>query len=496
MAVRNKIKAFAKKQVGILSGMWKSILGFFVFKILIPIALIVTVYKISPGVSWYPGMPLDDWLSGLGYGGTNVGSGAICWSCGIFSIFSDVFFYMGNYFQTFLLDLARAFLFIATTVWILYTKVFKIFQDIVFNKAGLDPSFNPKSFYEDIIKQIIKVMLVLSALTVVRSADVMKYVVMPIMSVGTGTASMMMNSDVCSKMTDLKNLQYSKGGEKIYEDEVSKELFCYIASFDAMMLSGVSAGKTLVLTSSFLTPGWFLGAIFTVLMFFLYITIPFQLIDIVFDIGLILIFLPFMILAYAYENIFQNKFPNKAIGMLKEISLKLIIFSISLTMMYLSLFKMADYYFPKPADNFSVIFPNYFVFKGDENGANFRGNSEMEREAVSFFKDCLKTPEIGSVSYGTTRFNDAKIRSCHREYLSYKKLDSAGYMDLLPMIFLIMIILMIYSNMDDYISAFGAQHSGGVLGAGATLKSMSSGFITKVRTASKDGYAKIKKFWS
>jgi hypothetical protein len=493
MAIGDKVKDFAKKQVGILSGMWKSILGFLVFKVLIPIALIVTIYKISPGVSWYPGMPLDDWLSGLGYGGSNVNSGAICWSCGIFSIFSDVFFYMGNYFQSFLLDMARAFLFIATTVWILYEKVFKIFKGIVFDKAGLDPSFSPQSFYQDLIKKIVRVMLVLSALTVVRSADVMKYAVMPIMSVGTGTASMMMNSDVCSKMTDLKNLQYSKGDEKIYEDEVSKELFCYIASFDAMMLSGVSAGKTLVLTSSFLTPGWFMGAILTLLMFFLYITVPFQLIDIIFDIGLILIFLPFLILGYAYE-IF-GKFTSTAIPILKEIALKLIIFSISLTIMYLSLFKMADYYFPKPADNFSVIFPNYFVFKGDENGANFRGNSDMEREAVTFFKQCLKSSEKNDISYGYAGYSESKIRSCHRDYLSYKKLDSAGYMDLLPIIFLTIIILMIFSNMDSYIGALGGQYNGGVLGVGKTLEVMANGLITKVRKASKDGYGKLSKSW-
>ena len=151
---------------------------------------------------------------------------------------------------------------------------------------------------------------------------------------------------------------------------------CVMGNLNAVMLAGAGGGFALM-NYSWLDLGGHGGGVFTwlagltlVIMFLVMgFDLLFQVLGVLFKLIFVIIFMPLMIAAAAFEQVWglAKDVMNKAIDLLINAAITILKISLKITIIYAIVYFAADQVYPAPEDGFTTILPPLLGQMGKEN---------------------------------------------------------------------------------------------------------------------------------
>ena len=144
---------------------------------------------------------------------------------------------------------------------------------------------------------------------------------------------------------------------------VLQPFMCVIGNLNTVMLAGAGGGFTLMnyawmgLGGGFFT--WVAGLGLVIVFLAIGFDIFFQVLTVIFKLIFIIIFMPFMIAATAFEQVWSlaKNVMNNAITMLINSAVSILKISLKVVIIYAVVFFAADKFYPGPEDGFTSILP-------------------------------------------------------------------------------------------------------------------------------------------
>lgn len=142
-----------------------------------------------------------------------------------------------------------------------------------------------------------------------------------------------------------------------------KPFMCVVGNANSVILAGASGGFALM-NFSWLGMGgglftWLAGLGLVIMFLFIGFKVFFDILNVVFRLVFIIIFLPIIIASYAYENVWSvmKGAVGNAIKILVNCAVRVIAITLKVLILYTIVAFAADEYFPPPLDNYSAILP-------------------------------------------------------------------------------------------------------------------------------------------
>lgn len=144
---------------------------------------------------------------------------------------------------------------------------------------------------------------------------------------------------------------------------VLQPFMCVMGNLNTVMLAGAGGGFALM-NYSWLGLGgglftWLAGLALVIMFLVIGFDLVFQVLTVLFKLIFIIIFMPLMIAATAFEQVWslaKNIF-NSAIDMLIKSAISILKISLKITIIYAIVYFAADTYYPTPSDGFTSILP-------------------------------------------------------------------------------------------------------------------------------------------
>lgn len=144
---------------------------------------------------------------------------------------------------------------------------------------------------------------------------------------------------------------------------VLQPFMCVMGNLNTVMLAGAGGGFALMnyawlgLGAGLFT--WISGLTLVIMFLIIGFDLVFQVLNVLFKLIFIIIFMPFMIAAAAFEQVWSlaEKVMGPAIKMLVNSAISILKISLKITIIYAVVFFAADNFYPKPADGFTSILP-------------------------------------------------------------------------------------------------------------------------------------------
>ena len=479
-----------------IKGFWKFAFSGFTASILLgagSIVLLIAIAIFGSKISgaWFVGDSFDTWWQTISktptinslYSATDP---SVCWSCNIFIKLMDLLTVVGLEVYTYLADICFVLMVTGFAVWLLNY----MYKNIILSQNG-----DVGGMVKDIAKKIIVISILSVALFSVNNTaktekdsyltnmatTIFENTAVPLFKLGLGVSSKILDIKVDNNSGFCEKLYFPEEGNSknlLITHEMKKDLLCLMNSVNIVFLSAMKAGANMVslafkeffeLSLDFKRKGILLGDIVAgmliiVVFFMMYIWVPFSLIDIVFTIGLLISFIPIMVLSYAYDEVSRLKsFTKKALGSLWHIVWYLIVYAIFLGILYSSFVYIADKYYPGPLDNFTFLFPD-FVY-------SFVTGKQPDSALTAAFKSCVTT-------YGT---NLDSLQKC---LLSYGiNFEAPSFTNpggsFLPMFsFGIISLMLMFGSISTYAGIIG----GSMLSIGNAAKNLFKSSLNFVKT--------------
>ena len=144
---------------------------------------------------------------------------------------------------------------------------------------------------------------------------------------------------------------------------VLQPFMCSIGNLNATMLAGAAGGFSMMNYAWMGMGGgaitWVAGLALVIMFLVIGFDLFFQVLSVVFKLIFIIIFMPILIAAAAFDPVWKvasNLF-NKSIGMLVTAALSIISISLKIIIIYATVSFAADAHFPGPVDGFSTVMP-------------------------------------------------------------------------------------------------------------------------------------------
>lgn len=144
---------------------------------------------------------------------------------------------------------------------------------------------------------------------------------------------------------------------------VLQPFMCVMGNLNTVMLAGAGGGFALM-NYSWLGMGgglftWISGLTLVIMFLVIGFDLFFQVLSVIFKLIFIIIFLPFMIAATAFEQVWSlaKKVMNNAITMLINSAVSILKISLKIIIIYAVVYFAADKYFPGPTDGFTSVLP-------------------------------------------------------------------------------------------------------------------------------------------
>lgn len=307
----------------------------------------------------------QNFLTAIG-AGDDIASANGCFLCGYIS---DLFSVIGNaaeIFWTAMLD----------NIWILLVIGFGIYLFIyttqyIWDAAKKTTALDTKekglefsAWFDKVWRQAARIMFVgailgtlgMGGTTALRAIS--NVTITPVLYVGAElsmAASGVVDATQCGAITN------PASGDLL--NPILQPFMCTMGNLNAVMLAG-AAGGFAMMNYAWLGMGggaftWIAGFVLVIMFLIIGFNLFFQVLSIVFKLMFIIIFLPLIIAATAFEGTWKlaSNVVANAVTMLVKSSIQIVAISLKILIIYATVSFAADEFFPGPADGYSAIIP-------------------------------------------------------------------------------------------------------------------------------------------
>jgi len=232
------------------------------------------------------------------------------------------------------------------------------------NLSGNEPKLDFKKWFDKVWKTGVRVMIAGALIGAINWAgtDVLRVItniiVTPVMYLGSAlsmAATGVISGGSCDMIVSTANTNIL--------DPVLRPFMCVMGNLNTVMLAGAGGGFALMnyawlgLGAGLFT--WLAGLFLVIMFLVIGFDLVFQVLNVIFKLIFIIIFMPFMIAAAAFEQVWSlaKKVMGSAIDMLVNSALSILKISLKITIIYAIVYFAADTFYPKPADGFTSILP-------------------------------------------------------------------------------------------------------------------------------------------
>lgn len=345
---------------------------------LISIAIRVVMWAIALGLGiWYLSSSIggaaltytsmDNFMSAIG-ASDNIAAANGCFMCGyvaeLFTVISDA----AEMFWTAMLD----------NIWILLVIGFGIFLFVytaqyIFDAAkqtttldGKDKKLEFSAWFDKVWRQAARVMMVGAALGVLGLGGttalraITNITITPVMYVG---AELSMAATGVTDATQCGAMDAAATGDIL--NPVLQPFMCVMGNLNSVMLAG-AAGGFAMMNYAWLGMGggaftWVAGLALVIMFLIIGFDLFFQVLSVVFKLVFLIIFLPLLVAAYAFDGTWKlaSNVVGGAINMLVKSAVRIVAISLKVLIIYATVSFAADEFFPGPHDGYSVIMPPF-----------------------------------------------------------------------------------------------------------------------------------------
>lgn len=345
---------------------------------LISIAIRVVMWAIAMGLGiWYLSSSIggaaltytsmDNFMLAIG-ASDDIAAANGCFMCGyiaeLFTVISDA----AEMFWTAMLD----------NIWILLVIGFGIFLFVytaqyIFDAAkqtttldGGDKKLEFSAWFDKVWRQGVRVMLVGAALGVLGMGGttalraITNITITPVMYVG---AELSMAATGVTDATQCGAMDAAATGDIL--NPVLQPFMCVMGNLNSVMLAG-AAGGFAMMNYAWLGMGggaftWVAGLALVIMFLIIGFDLFFQVLSVVFKLVFLIIFLPLLVAAYAFDGTWKlaSNVVGGAINMLVKSAVRIVAISLKILIIYATVSFAADEFFPGPHDGYSVIMPPF-----------------------------------------------------------------------------------------------------------------------------------------
>ena len=278
-------------------------------------------------------------------------------------------------------------------IFLFYTTAMYIF-DAAKKNSTLDASekkFEFKPWFDKIWKQAVRVMMAGALLGVLGfgGTTVLKQItnitVTPVMFVGAEL------SMAASGISDSAQCGTTVQNDDIL-NPVLKPFMCVMGNLNTVMLAGAAGGFSLMNYSWMGMGGgaftWIAGLALVIMFLIIGFDLFFQVLSIIIKLVFLIIFLPLIIAAGAFEGTWQlaSGVVNSAINMLVKSAVRIVAITLKVIITYAIVSFAADEYFPGPNDGYNSILPPLIT----------EGSKNMDDQALSVMAVFSKCEQVAT----------------------------------------------------------------------------------------------------
>lgn len=312
---------------------------------------------------------MDSFLSSIGAADGNIANANGCFLC---RYVNDLFVVLGDASELFWNA-------VVDHLWILMVVGFGIFLFIhtikhlhkaMMDTTKLDTSEKKLDFggwFDTVWRQGVRVMIVGALIGAfgMGGAPAIKTLgnitIQPVMYVGTqlSLAATGMGTAAKCEMPDTETAGAMAG--------LSNSFMCIVGNINSVMLAGAAGGFALMNYAWMGLGGgaftWIAGLLVVIMFMIVGFDLFFQILSIIFKLVFLVIFMPFIAAAAAFEKTWKmaSGILSGAITTLVDAAVKVIGISLKVAIMYAIIFFAADDFFPGPSDGYSAILPPLLV---------------------------------------------------------------------------------------------------------------------------------------
>ena len=295
--------------------------------------------------------------------------------------------------------------------------------------TNTEPKFEFKKWFEKVWKTGIRVMIVGALIGAISWSGTgalrttTNIIVTPVMYLGS-TLSMAATGVISNGHCDM--VDTAETSEDILKP-VLQPFMCIMGNLNAVMLAGAGGGFALM-NYSWLGLGgglftWLAGLALVLMFLVIGFDLFFQVLSVIFKLIFVIIFMPLLLAAVAFEQVWSlaKGIMNSGITMLINSAISILKISLKITIIYAVVYFAADTYFPNPNDGFTSILPPLL-----NTGISQENQDAKTMSVINVFTTCEKT----SIENG--QIDKDKFVSCfnaQKNVVESKYPGAFGFMD-------------------------------------------------------------------
>ncbi len=343
---------------------------------------------------------MNNFLTAVGVENGDIATANGCFLC---KNISQLFSVLGNATQHFWTTMLDA-------LWILLVIGFGVFLFIhatqhIYNNAKdtakadtSEKKLDFKSWFDKVWKQALRIMVVgafIGALGMGGTGalkTVSEITIRPVMYLGAELS--MMASGVSDAAQCNASIQTSDEPQDLL-NPILQPFMCVVANVNSVMLAGAAGGFALM-NYSWLGMGggaftWLAGLGLVLMFLIIGFDLFFQILSVVFKLVFIIIFLPLLLAAYAFEGTWSvaSGLVSKAVEMLVSSAVRVIAITLKVLVIYGTVSYAADMYFPGKYDGYSAILPPMM-------GANVKNPDAQTMSVMNVFATCERVAMVNN----------------------------------------------------------------------------------------------------
>lgn len=314
---------------------------------------------------------MGNFLTAIGVENGDIASANACFLCGYIA---DLFSVIGSAAE-------RFWNLIVQNLWVLMALGFGLFLFIhtvkyIFDHAKKTMNYEKatehkiefQGWWDKVWKLGIRIMIVgvlMGALGMGGNAalrSVSQITITPVLYMGAELGMMASGVSDAAECGALKTTGSTNDAGDIL-NPIMQPFMCVMGNINSVMLAG-AAGGFAMMNYAWLGMGggaftWVAGLVLVLMFLVIGFDLFFQILSIVFKLVFIIIFLPLLLAATAFENVWSkaSKILSNSIGMLVSSAVRIVAITLKVLIIYATVSYAADSYFPGPNDGFSAILP-------------------------------------------------------------------------------------------------------------------------------------------
>lgn len=340
--------------------------------VMVCIALGVGIWYLSSslGGSSMSYTSMDSFISAIGAKDGDISTANGCFMC---TYIADLFFIIGDATERFwklMVDNIWILMAVGFGIFILIHTISYIWEKTKRSALARNPQISPfvfKDWFDRIWKLGVRIMVAgalmgtlgLGGTTALKSISTVT--ITPVLFVGAQlgmAASGVSDAAQCGALNT--NI---KGDASDILNPIMQPFMCVMGNINAVMLAGAAGGFTLMNYSWMGMGGgvftWVAGLALVLMFLVIGFDLFFQILSVVFKLVFIIIFLPLLLAAAAFEQVWSRAkgVMQGALEMLVSSAVRLVAITLKVLLIYGTVAYVADMNFPGPVDGFSSVLP-------------------------------------------------------------------------------------------------------------------------------------------